>query len=117
MHQGLLPLLALIGMSAGCASHPDPIVDMQGVDPVRYETDRQECAAYADQVKPSKGAAKGAVAGAAIGAATGAISGEADRGAGYGGVWGAGRSGLEGSREKAAVFKRCLRGRGYRVLN
>ncbi len=109
--------LALAAGLAGCASHPDPIVDMQGVDPALYARDEAECAAYADQVKPAKGAVKGAVAGAAVGAATGAISGDADRGAGYGGIWGGARSGLRGNAEKQAVFKRCLRGRGYRVLN
>lgn len=106
-----------IATLAACASHPEPIVDMQGVDPARFAQDREDCAGYAVEVKPAKGTAKGAAAGAAVGAATGAISGNADRGAGYGGIWGAGRSGLRGAAEKDAVFKRCLRGRGYRVLN
>ncbi len=30
---------------------------------------------------------------------------------------GAPRSGLDADRDKQRVFKRCLRGRGYRVLN
>lgn len=116
MRHFLITIATAIGL-AGCAAHPEPIVDMKGVDPVRFEQDQAECAAYADQVDPAKGAAKGAVAGAAVGAATGAISGSADRGAGYGGIWGATRSGMRGNAEKQAVFKRCLRGRGYRVLN
>ncbi len=107
----------LCAVLAGCASHPEPIVDMQGVDPLRFAQDRAECQSYSEQVKPAKGAAKGAAAGAVIGAASGAIGGDAERGAGYGGVWGAGRSGLRGARERDAVWKRCLRGRGYRVLN
>lgn len=114
--QDMLAITALL-LLAGCASHPEPIVDMQGVDPARFERDSTECAAYAEQVKPAEGAAKGAVAGAAVGAATGAISGDAARGAGYGSIYGASRSGLRGSAEKQAVYKRCLRGRGYRVLN
>ena len=60
---------------------------------------------------------KGAAGGAVVGAATGAISGDADAGAGYGAIWGATRSGIDGAREKEMVFKRCMRGRGYRVLN
>ena len=102
---------------AGCASHPDPIIDTKGVDPVAMEADWQDCEAYADQVVVAKGTAKGAAGGAVVGAAAGAISGDADEGAGYGAIWGATRSGLSGNREKQGVFKRCMRGRGYRVLN
>jgi hypothetical protein len=32
-------------------------------------------------------------------------------------VWGATRSGVKGAREQEQVFKRCMRGRGYQVLN
>jgi len=101
----------------GCASHPDPIIDMQGVDETALEIDRAECEAYSEEVIIAKGAAKGAAGGAVVGAAAGAISGNADAGAGYGAIWGATRSTIEGDREKRMVLKRCLRGRGYRVLN
>ena len=104
-------------LAAGCASHPEPIIDMQGVDPVAMQADWEECESYADEVVIAKGTAKGAAGGAVVGAATGAISGDADRGAGYGAIWGATRSGLDGNREQEMVFKRCMRGRGYRVLN
>jgi outer membrane lipoprotein SlyB len=109
-------LLAALVLGA-CASHPDPIIDMKGVDPVRMQADRDECEAYSAEVIVSKGMAKGATGGAVVGAAAGAISGDADSGAGYGAIWGATRSGLDGAREKEMVFKRCMRGRGYRVLN
>jgi len=102
---------------AGCASHPEPIIDMQGVDPVLMQADWDECEEYSHEVVVAKGVAKGAAGGAVVGAATGAISGDADGGAGYGAIWGATRSGLDGSREQQMVFKRCMRGRGYRVLN
>jgi hypothetical protein len=108
--------IAVLGMSA-CASHPEPIVDMQGVDESALAADWADCTAYADQVIIAKGTARGAAGGAVAGAAGGAISGNADAGAGYGAIWGATRSATEGSREKQMVFKRCLRGRGYRVLN
>ena len=104
-------------MVTGCASHPDPIIDMKGVDPVAMKADWSECEAYSEEVVVAKGTAKGAAGGAVVGAATGAISGDAERGAGYGAIWGATRSGLRGSREQEMVFKRCMRGRGYRVLN
>lgn len=102
---------------ASCASHPEPIIDMQGVDTAALEIDWAECEAYSEEVIVARGAAKGAAGGAVAGAAAGAISGNADRGAGYGAVWGATRSTADGAREKQQVFKRCLRGRGYRVLN
>lgn len=102
---------------AGCASHPDPIIDMKGVNSQAMQQDWGECEAYSDQVMIGRGAAKGAAGGAAVGAATGAITGSAEQGAGYGAIYGAARSTLEGDREKQNVFKRCMRGRGYRVLN
>lgn len=101
----------------GCAAHPDPIVDMQGVNEQQLARDWVECEAYTEQIQIEKGAAKGAAGGAVVGAATGAISGDAADGAGYGAIFGATRSGLDADREKQMVFKRCLRGRGYRVLN
>ena len=52
-----------------------------------------------------------------MGAAAGAVGGDAGDGAAYGAIAGGTRSGLAADREKQQVFKRCLRGRGYRVLN
>ncbi len=113
----LIPVALAAAIAAGCASHPEPIVDLKGVSPAQYERDREECEAYADQVEIEDGVARGAAVGAVVGAAAGAISGEADSGAGYGAIFGGTRSGLDGAREKEMVFKRCLQGRGYRVLN
>jgi len=104
-------------LTYGCASHPDPIIDTKGVNPIAMEQDWNECEAYTDQVVIAKGAARGAAGGAVAGAATGAITGSGEQGAGYGAIWGAARSTLDGDREKQNVFKRCMRGRGYRVLN
>ena len=68
------------------------------------------------------GAVVGAIAGntglgLAVGAAAGAVSGRAGEGAAQGAIYGGTRSGLDADEEKQKVFKRCLRGRGYRVLN
>ncbi len=101
----------------GCASHPDPIIDMQGVNEATMKIDWDECELYSEEVMVAKGAARGAAGGAVAGAAAGAIGGNADAGAGYGAIWGATRSSIDGDREKQMVFKRCMRGRGYRVLN
>ena len=112
-----LAMILAAGTFYGCASHPDPIIDMQGIDPTAMQLDWDECEAYSDQVIVAQGTAKGAAGGTVVGAATGAITGNAEKGAGYGAIWGATKSGIAGSREKEGVFKRCMRGRGYRVLN
>ena len=52
----------------GCAAHPDPIVDMKGVDPERLEKDWDECEEYTEQILISQGIAKGSGLGAAVGA-------------------------------------------------
>lgn len=102
---------------AGCVAHPDPIVDLKGLDPDVFATDLEECEGYANEVSVAEGAVTGAAAGAVIGAATGAISGNAGEGAGYGAIYGGTGTGMEAQREKKYVFARCLEGRGYRVLN
>lgn len=107
----------VVAATGGCASHPDPIIDMKGVNEIAMQADWEECAGYSDQVIVAKGMSKGAAGGAVAGGAAGAISGDAGAGAGYGAVWGATRSAIEGDEEKQLVFKRCMRGRGYKVLN
>lgn len=100
-----------------CASHPDPIIDTKGVNMAQYEKDLAECRTYADNVSVTEGAAKGAVVGAVVGAAIGAIGGDAGQGAGVGGISGGAQSGIQNKDEKERVVKRCISGRGYRVLN
>ncbi|MFK7916010.1 MAG: hypothetical protein AB8B93_19005, partial [Pseudomonadales bacterium] len=52
----LLKLLAttvVCGLIVGCASHNrpgEPIVDLQGTDPVLYSQDLAECRTYASEV-------------------------------------------------------------------
>jgi hypothetical protein len=110
-------LIVLLAALAGCAAHPDPIVDMKGVDAERLARDQAECEEYADQIHVSEGVARGTGAGAAVGAVAGAINGDVARGAANGALYGGTRSGLEADRDKQKVVKNCLRGRGYRVLN
>jgi hypothetical protein len=119
MNKRIMTIATLLAacVMAGCSSHPDPIIDMQGVDPIAMQDDWDECEGYSEQVIVAEGAARGSAGGAVAGAAAGAISGNAAEGAGYGAVWGATRSTVDGAREKEDVFKRCMRGRGYRVLN
>ena len=111
--------LGVVVIAAGCAAHPDPIIDTKGVDPDAMAQDWDECEAYTEEVSVAKGTAKGAGLGAAVGAAAGAIGGGNDvaEDAAYGALWGGTQSGLDADRDKQMVFKRCMRGRGYRVLN
>jgi len=111
----LSTLLAVL--IAGCAAHPDPILDMQGVDPNALAKDWQECESYTEEILISQGVVKGSATGAVVGALGGAIDGDAGGGAAGGALYGGTVSGLKADREKQKVFKRCLRGRGYRVLN
>jgi hypothetical protein len=106
-----------VALVAGCAAHPDPIIDTKGVNMAAYQRDLAECQSYAGQVQVAAGVAKGSAAGAAYGAAIGAIRGDIGEAAGVGAVSGGAWSGLEADREKQQIVKRCLRGRGYRVLN
>lgn len=106
-----------VALVAGCAAHPEPIVDLKGLDPEVFQADLEECRTYADRVDSGEAIVKGAAVGAVIGAAVGAISGNAGGGAGYGGIAGATESGQNAEYERRVVFARCLEGRGYRVLN
>ncbi len=111
-------LTAVVVVSvAGCAAHRDPIVDMRGVDEETFARDWAECESYSKEIDIGQGVARGSAAGAVVGGIAGAIDGEVEEGAGYGALYGGTRSGLDADREQQMVFKRCLTGRGYRVLN
>ena len=110
-------LTILAAALAGCAAHPDPIIDMKGVNPDALAQDWEECEAYTDEIMIAKGVARGSTTGAAVGAIAGAIGNDVGEGAAYGALYGGTRSGLDADRDKQRVFKRCLSGRGYRVLN
>jgi hypothetical protein len=112
--------IAFAAVLSGCAAHPDPIIDMKGVDQEQFVRDWNECEAYTGEVAVGTGVAKGAGLGAAVGAVAGAIGGNSKdvrRGAASGAVYGGTKSGLDADQEKQLVFKRCMSGRGYRVLN
>jgi hypothetical protein len=94
-----------------------PIIDKKGVDEEIFAQDWAECEVYSEEISIAEGAAKGAATGAVVGGVAGAIGGDAGEGAGLGGLYGGTRSGLDADRDKQEVFKRCMRGRGYRVLN
>ena len=119
-----LAAVILFSLTA-CSSIEDvtgntPIIDTQGVNLSRYEDDLAECRTYADEVQIAQKAAAGSVSGAVIGGLLGAVWGNsntAQRGAGVGAVSGGAKGVIGGVRERDRVIKRCLMGRGYRVLN
>jgi len=110
---------------AGCADTYRPIVDTETVDQQTYERDLADCREYARRVDPAADAAKGGVIGGAIGAAVGAVvgalTGNVGRAAAIGAAGGATggvlRGGLRGGARQERVIRRCLHGRGYRVLD
>lgn len=117
---GFLLFLLLTAIVSGCAAHPDPIVDLKGVDMEKYEQDWQECDEYTEEILIAEGVVKGTATGAAVGAIAGAIGGnrgDVGESAALGGLYGGTRSGLDADEERQRVFKRCLSGRGYKVLN
>ena len=97
-----------------------PIVDTKGVNMSQYELDLEECSTFAEDISTGKSIAKGAVTGAAVGAVIEAITDDvrSRRDAiEVGAVSGGAKSGIRAVREKEQVVRRCLRGRGYKVLN
>jgi outer membrane lipoprotein SlyB len=114
-----IAIVIQLALAAGCAAHPDPIIDSKGVDPDALAQDLDECELYSQEVSIAAGTVKGAGLGAAIGAAVGSIGrgGDVAEDAAYGAVYGGTDSGLGADRDKQEVYKRCMRGRGYRVLN
>lgn len=113
--------LCALAVLAGCTTSKNVIIDRKGVDMNRYRQDLAECESYAEEVRKGEKVARGAGSGAAVGGAVGAIAGDskdsAVRGAGVGAVTGGSRGLSAGEREEMRVIKRCLSGRGYRVLN
>lgn len=131
MYRSLTTLAVALSL-AGCAVSPVArddysLIDPKGVDMAQYHQDYAECAALANQTRPENRAAAGAVGGAAFGAAFGALLGAAICGrdcAGYGAGVGAAGGAAQGTaygagsgvREQQLTLRRCLAGRGYRII-
>lgn len=114
----LLLLLPLV-LATACTSDR-VIVDRKGLDPAAYEQDLAECRSYASEIDVGADMVRGAAVGAAAGALIGAVigdSGTTAAGAGVGAVHGGTHQGHRSAEEQQQVVKRCLRGRGYSVLN
>ena len=93
----LSPISGAVLLIACAGAEVRPIVDMNGVNEARYEKDLAECQEY---VKEASG-----------------MGGTAAEGAGAGAVIGGGGGAYKGNESQEAVEKKCLVGRGYKVLN
>ena len=120
----ILPILFLISATYVWA---EPVVDPASIkDQDKYYRDTSECKRIAKNNSGDwKNAAKDTVIGAGVGAGTGAligaIGGSAGKGAGIGavigGVGGGGRAVYKSNKNYNSIYRNCMRGRGYKVLN
>jgi len=120
---GLSLLSALIFVScSNMGSQFTPIVDKKNIDENQYQQDLAECQNLSTQAQGAgKDAAKKAAAGVAVGALIGLVGGgnstNIAQSAGVGGVIGGATGAYSGNAEKENVIRRCLAGRGYKILN
>ena len=97
-----------------------PIIDTKGVNMAQYEVDLEECSSFSEDISTGKSIAKGTATGAAVGAIIEAITDDSKSrrdALEVGAVSGGTQSGIRAVREKEQIIRRCLRGRGYKVLN
>jgi outer membrane lipoprotein SlyB len=112
--------LAFSLVIVGCTTTDEIIIDQQGVDMTRYQSDLEQCQVYSEQVKTGEKAVRGAASGAVVGGLIGAAVGDsrnAQEGAGVGAISGGAKGASQGAQSEIQVVKNCLRGRGYRILN
>ena len=96
------------------------VIDTKGVDLNAYYDDLGDCEQYARNVDVGAETTEGAVAGAVLGGVLGAVLGNSDnaqRSAGAGAVVGGIKGNRSARHEQERIVRRCLSGRGYRVLN
>ncbi len=124
MNKIIFALSILIFFS--CASYT-PVVDPQNVrNQDRYYRDQAECKNIASQnTSTTKNVAKGTVIGGAVGAGTGTLLGVITghtvtglaAGAVIGGVAGGAKGAYDSDKNYETIYRNCMRGRGYNVLN
>lgn len=119
-----LTIAVAAALLAGCAApmHSyQPLVDGDTTS-TQYQRDLQDCRAYA-MTKPSAensaaaGAIFGALAGVAILAVGGGRHGLGNEAAGIGALLGGVEGYSKGAEGQQGIVKRCLVGRGYKVLD
>lgn len=116
-----ISLLAGMVACADTGANYRPVVDLKGVNGSKYEQDLSECQSLARQTSNAgTTAGEEAVAGTAIGGLLGLVGGgngsNIAQAAGVGAVIGGAHGLYSGSQSQETVIKRCLSGRGYKVL-
>ena len=120
----LTVFLLSASLSTGCVStvtdplfsSSGPIIDRKGVDLNLYALDLKQCSEYADQVSVGRSVLKGAAAGAVIGGLYEVVTRE-EEAVELGAVTGGTKSAIASMNQKKKIVKKCLIGRGYRVLS
>ena len=118
----LYPISGSVLLTASAGAEVRPIVDIKGVNEARYVKDLAECQGYAKEASGmGSSAAKSAGAGAVVGGLLGLVTGGNTTGivqaAGAGAVISGAGGAYKGNESQEAVLKKCLLGRGYKVLN
>jgi outer membrane lipoprotein SlyB len=123
----LLGLAVVVLITSGCANGhrgygaaKEISIDTKGVDMNDYYDDLGDCEHYAQHVDVGAETAEGAVEGAVLGGVLGAVLGNsktAERSAGAGAVLGGVKGNKRARYEQERIVRRCLSGRGYKVLN
>jgi hypothetical protein len=126
-HCSLLALISAVLFTSGCANgyggYGAPkqiIIDTQGVDMSDYHQDLADCESYARQIDVASETTESVVEGAVVGGVIGAVLGNhetAERSAGAGAILGGVKGNKRARFEQERIVRRCLRGRGYKVLN
>lgn len=121
----IIILFSILFLSS-CATY-HPVVDSQSVsDQTKYNRDVTDCRVLASQNTDTfRSVAKDSLIGGAIGAGTGTllgvITGNTAKGLATGAVIGGLAGGTKGAydseNEYETIFRNCMRGRGYYVLN
>lgn len=116
--------LSALMFFVSCAGYR-PIIDDKNINMSQYKIDLAECQALAERINPAIntathtaiGAGIGALFGAVLGAAVGIDAGNAAAfGATAGGLTGGTEGAINAATSQKDVIKRCLSGRGYKVL-
>ncbi|MGH7851071.1 MAG: glycine zipper domain-containing protein [Thermodesulfobacteriota bacterium] len=121
-----IAFLITVAALLGCQTY-NPVVDPQSTgNSDAYYRDQAECKAIAQQGAPGwKNTAKDTVVGGAVGTGTGAligtIAGNTVAGLAYGAVIGGLAGGAKGVYDSEQgyeqIYRNCMIGRGYNVLN